>query len=84
MVLQSKTQAATSDALQAAEKKSRKELKQVDKSSGHGVQHVRKVMWFEKFDWFISSGAHTASITVKHICGYASVLPLTQSDSISM
>jgi len=41
--VQAKTSAATNHALKAAGKKSDKEMTQVDKATGQGVQHTRKV-----------------------------------------
>ena len=52
---EAKTAAATGGALKAAGKKGDKAMVQVDRDVGQGVQHTRKAMWFEKFDWFISS-----------------------------
>lgn len=48
-----KTMDAAESAIKAAEKKSRGKLKEVQIKNR--IQHMRKVFWFEKFYWFVSS-----------------------------
>ena len=53
MVKQQKTVDANEKALKAAEKRAQQQLSQVRTKSA--IQHVRKPLWFEKFNWFVSS-----------------------------
>jgi predicted ribosome quality control (RQC) complex YloA/Tae2 family protein len=48
-----KTLEASGKALKAAEKKTRQTLKEVAVSTS--IQKARKIFWFEKFLWFITS-----------------------------
>eukprot|EP00742_Colponemidia_sp_Colp-10_P006806 GILJ01007293.1.p1 GENE.GILJ01007293.1~~GILJ01007293.1.p1 ORF type:complete len:963 (-),score=268.38 GILJ01007293.1:280-3018(-) len=48
-----KTVEQAAQALKVAEKKARQEVKQ--EQIRFGIQRLRKVYWFEKFNWFISS-----------------------------
>jgi hypothetical protein len=66
--VQAKTEAATAGALTAAGLKADKEILHVDKSVGMGVQQMRKVLWFEKFDWCVSSGTHVYPEMAKTSC----------------
>lgn len=50
---QEKTLTAHTKAFKAAEKKTRQQLSQ--EKSVAAISHIRKVHWFEKFNWFISS-----------------------------
>ncbi|KAI3743652.1 hypothetical protein L1987_61363 [Smallanthus sonchifolius] len=50
---QEKTLTAHAKAFKAAEKKTRQQLSQ--EKSVAAISHIRKVHWFEKFNWFISS-----------------------------
>ncbi|KAL4560165.1 hypothetical protein LXL04_032314 [Taraxacum kok-saghyz] len=50
---QEKTLTAHEKAFKAAEKKTRQQLSQ--EKSVAAISHIRKVHWFEKFNWFISS-----------------------------
>lgn len=50
---QEKTIAAHAKAFKAAEKKTQQQLAQ--EKTVAAISHIRKVHWFEKFDWFISS-----------------------------
>ncbi|KAI3763938.1 hypothetical protein L2E82_13936 [Cichorium intybus] len=50
---QEKTLTAHKKAFKAAEKKTRQQLSQ--EKSVAAISHIRKVHWFEKFNWFISS-----------------------------
>jgi len=45
--------AAEKKALKAAEKKAQQQLSQVRTKTA--IQHVRKPLWFEKFNWFVTS-----------------------------
>ncbi|GAX80591.1 hypothetical protein CEUSTIGMA_g8028.t1 [Chlamydomonas eustigma] len=54
VVKQVKTLAANEAALKAAEKKAQQQLQQV-RNQPSGPVAVRKPLWFEKFNWFISS-----------------------------
>ena len=51
-----KTVDVSSHAIKQAEKKTRKDLKQVKLK--HAIQHIRKPLWFEKFNWFISQDGY--------------------------
>ncbi|KAL0022374.1 hypothetical protein WJX77_005710 [Trebouxia sp. C0004] len=53
MVKQQKTVDANEKALKAAEKKAQQQLSQVRTKTA--IQHVRKPLWFEKFNWFVTS-----------------------------
>jgi predicted ribosome quality control (RQC) complex YloA/Tae2 family protein len=53
-----------SGATQAAEKKARREIKDVGVKAA--IQKVRKAYWFEKFHWFISSEVHDTRHTTPH------------------
>eukprot|EP00282_Hemiselmis_andersenii_P032768 CAMPEP_0169451756 /NCGR_PEP_ID=MMETSP1042-20121227/13868_1 /TAXON_ID=464988 /ORGANISM="Hemiselmis andersenii, Strain CCMP1180" /LENGTH=638 /DNA_ID=CAMNT_0009563691 /DNA_START=64 /DNA_END=1977 /DNA_ORIENTATION=- len=48
-----KTEASADKAIKGAARKAKEELKRVDTKSS--IQAIRKVHWFEKFVWFISS-----------------------------
>jgi predicted ribosome quality control (RQC) complex YloA/Tae2 family protein len=50
---QEKTVAAHAKAFKAAEKKTQQQLSQAKTVAA--ISHIRKVHWFEKFNWFISS-----------------------------
>ena len=50
-----KTQAAEGKAMESAARKAEKEKKKESFVPKKDIQAVRKVMWFEKFNWFISS-----------------------------
>eukprot|EP01061_Rhynchopus_euleeides_P002301 TRINITY_DN11762_c3_g1_i2.p1 TRINITY_DN11762_c3_g1~~TRINITY_DN11762_c3_g1_i2.p1 ORF type:complete len:1033 (+),score=445.82 TRINITY_DN11762_c3_g1_i2:104-3100(+) len=50
-----KTQAAEGKAMKSAERKAEKEKQKESFVPKKDLQAVRKVMWFEKFHWFISS-----------------------------
>ncbi|KYQ88372.1 DUF814 family protein [Tieghemostelium lacteum] len=50
-----KTIAQTEFALKAAEKKTRQQLAEVNLKVKSSMTQMRKVFWFEKFHWFISS-----------------------------
>lgn len=52
-VKQDKTKAAHEKAFKAAEKKTLQQLAQA--KSVAAISHMRKVHWFEKFNWFVSS-----------------------------
>ncbi|KAL0030916.1 hypothetical protein WJX79_000862 [Trebouxia sp. C0005] len=53
IVKQQKTVDANEKALKAAEKKAQQQLSQVRTKTA--IQHVRKPLWFEKFNWFVTS-----------------------------
>jgi len=55
IVKEQKTEEAMQSVLKQAEKKAKEELKKHAMKIGTGVRQIRKVYWWEKFDWFVSS-----------------------------
>jgi predicted ribosome quality control (RQC) complex YloA/Tae2 family protein len=55
IVKEQKTEEAMQTVIKQAEKKAKEELKRHSMKIGTGVRQIRKLYWWEKFDWFVSS-----------------------------
>lgn len=62
---QQKTIESQDKALKSAEKKTKQTLKEVQ--AIHSINKLRKVYWFEKFYWFISSENYLGAFLIKYI-----------------
>ena len=52
---EAKTKEAMRSAVKKAEKKAKADLSSLNKQIGKGVIQMRKIYWWEKFSWFITS-----------------------------